>query len=168
MLKYLELQRSCDATFILFLISWPITRHYIYNLILYSAYFDATAIFHRDNYSNPTYQITPPKGGGNWGEGYNWNPQEGYYFTYEVHMAFIVLLATLQVILLLWFAMIIRLAIRVVRGDHAEDDRSDDEDEPEDLDEKEDGKTISLSVSNGSIASDKAAINGLHQRKTGG
>jgi very-long-chain ceramide synthase len=129
MLKYLEYQRACDTTFILFLVSWPYTRHFIYNRILYSAYFDAPGIFHRDNHDKPNYQQIPVRGGGQWKEGFSWNPQEGYYMTEEVHIAFIALLATLQAILCLWFAMIIRLALRVLRGAHAEDDRSDDEDD---------------------------------------
>lgn len=172
MLKYLELQRLCDTTFFLFLVSWPYTRHYIYNLILISVYFDIPLIFHRDNRNSPTYQTIPPKGGGSWGKGYNWNPQQGYYFTYEVHMAFIALLATLQAILLLWFAMIVRLAVRVVRGAHAEDDRSDDEDNEEDtVEDSDNGDIASLSVENGNIIPSTNGIaysNGIHKRKMAG
>jgi hypothetical protein len=116
--------------------------------------------------------MSSPKGGGPWGEGYNWNPQHGYYFTYEVHMAFIALLATLQAILLLWFVMIIRLAIRVIRGAPAEDDRSDNEDEMEEEDGKEEAEdVVSLSVTNGNIPSTSngmAYSNGIHQRKMAG
>jgi len=183
MLKYLELQRICDATFVLFLVSWPYTRHYLYGIIAYSCYVDLPVYFHRDNHDSPHYQVIPPKGGGSWGEGYNWAPQEGYYFTYEVHMAFLALLAALQAILLLWFVMIIRLAFRVLRGAHAEDDRSDDEDDGED--EQEDGEDIATldvvniplstngvvangSVTNGSTSTNGIASNGIHQRKTAG
>jgi hypothetical protein len=88
--------------------------------------------------------------------------------------------------------MIIRLAVRVVRGAHAEDDRSDDEDEghendslPEDDDvdgdltdkngvEKEKA-VASLSVANGNIPPSSnsttngiAFSNGIHQRKRKG
>jgi len=47
--------------------------------------------------------------------------------------------------------MIIRLAIRVIRGAHAEDDRSDDEDDEkeEEGDVDENGSVRSPSVSNG-------------------
>src|SRR5436309_13041441 len=118
MMRYLELQRLCDTTFFLFLVSWPYTRHYLYNLIVISAYFDAPRIFHRDNRSSQTYHILPPRGGGPWKDGYYWNPTQGYYFTYEVHMAFIALLAILQALLLLWFGLIVRLAFRVLRSSH--------------------------------------------------
>lgn len=70
-------------------------------------------------------------------------------------MAFIVLLAALQALLLLWFTMIVRLAIRVVRGSPAEDDRSDDEDEDEDEPEEKEATDLediaSLSVANGNM-----------------
>lgn len=155
MLKYVELQRLCDTTFFFFLISWPYTRHYLYNVILYSAYFDCPVIFHRDNHNRPTYQVKPPRGGGSWQTGFDWNPQEGYYFTKEIHLVFICLLVALQVLLLIWFAMIIRLAVRVIRGAPAEDTRSDDEDgfdeeEEENTEEEEHDATVkSLSVANG-------------------
>jgi very-long-chain ceramide synthase len=170
MLKYLELQRPCDATFFLFLVSWPYTRHYIYNQFLYSSYFDAPVIFHRDNHHNPTYQSIPPKWGVTWAKGYYWNPSEGYYFTYEVHMAFIALLAVLQAILLLWFVMIVRLAARVIRGAHAEDDRSDDEQEDGEEEEEEEegegnGDVTSFSVANGNIPTTNGIANGIHHRK---
>jgi hypothetical protein len=140
--------------------------------LLFSAYYDAPRIFHRDNRNSPTYQTIPRRGGGNWDNGYNWNPSQGYYFTYEVHMAFIFLLAVLQCLLLLWLAMIIRLAVRVVRGSHAEDDRSEDEDEG-DTDVEKEEVLESLSVANGNIPGSSttngiAFSNGIHQRKIAG
>ena len=87
-------------------------------------------------------------------------------------MAFIALLATLQAILLLWFAMIVRLAVRVVRGAHAEDDRSDDEDDEEDtVEDSDNGDIASLSVENGNIIPSTNGIaysNGIHKRKMAG
>jgi hypothetical protein len=71
-------------------------------------------------------------------------------------MAFIALLAALQGLLLLWFTMIVRLAVRVIRGSHAEDDRSDDEDEDVHRNEDTDTDTediASLSVANGNLPS---------------
>jgi|SRR5579862_4664626 very-long-chain ceramide synthase len=166
MLKYLEFQRSCDATFFFFLVSWPYTRHYIYNRILLSAAFDAPGIFHRDNHMKPWYQQTPLKGGGQWKKGFSWNPEEGYYLTEEVLFAFIALLAILEALLCLWFVMIVRLAVRVVRGSHAEDDRSDDEDDSdtEDVSHDEGEDVSSLSVANG-VSMNGMTTNGIYQRK---
>jgi very-long-chain ceramide synthase len=183
MLKYVELQRLCDGTFFLFLISWPYTRHYIYNKLLLSAYFDAPVIFHRDNHNSPSYQVNPRRGGGAWQIGCDWNPREGYYFTKEVHIAFIILLAILQALLIFWFVMIVRLAVRVIRGSPADDVRSDAEDEEgdEEYEEEEeeepeiekDATVHSLSVANGiGNIPDKATTNGtiaysngIHKRK---
>jgi len=92
-------------------------------------------------------------------------------------MAFIALLATLQALLVLWFVMIIRLAVRVVRGAPAEDDRSEDEDEGVEDVNNVDSDISSLSVANGNIPSNSkstgttngiAFSNGVHQRKTVG
>jgi very-long-chain ceramide synthase len=171
MLKYLELQFLCDSTFVLFLISWPVTRHYFYILFLRSAYFDAPRIFHRDNVQRSAYQRTSPPVERAWGEGFSWNPEEGYYMTEGVVIGFTVLLAILQGLLLLWFAMIIRLALRVFRGGHAEDDRSDNEgeEEEENLDENESVDSVKLVNGNGlSIGKGTAVeVNGVHKRKEG-
>ena len=53
-------------------------------------------------------------------------------------MVFIGLLGFLQAILLTWFGMIVRVAIKVLQGGEAEDTRSDDEEE----DEKVKARTI--------------------------
>lgn len=90
----------------------------------------------------------------------------GYYMTEKVLLVFIVLLATLQAVLCLWFVMIVRLAVRVVRGAHAEDDRSDEEDEGEGEEEKDEDDVASLSVANGvSTTYNGVASNGIHQWK---
>lgn len=46
-------------------------------------------------------------------------------------------LLALQVILLLWFIMIIRVAIKVIRGGEADDSRSEDEDSGEEEGDEE-------------------------------
>ena len=52
-----------------------------------------------------------------------WNPR--------IRSSFLGLLLALQVIALIWFAMIVRVAWRVVNGGGADDSRSDDEEEEE-------------------------------------
>lgn len=53
----------------------------------------------------------------------------------KVKWAFLTPLLGLQAITILWFTMIMRVAIRVLRGDGSDDPRSDDEGEEEDEDE---------------------------------
>jgi acyl-CoA-dependent ceramide synthase len=53
------------------------------------------------------------------------------------NIGFLSYLLVLQAIMIPWSAAIVRVAVRVVRGDNAEDVRSDDEDEDEDVTEDE-------------------------------
>jgi very-long-chain ceramide synthase len=54
----------------------------------------------------------------------------------RVKWSFLTALLSLQAIMIVWFFMIIRVAIRVIRGEGADDGRSDEEDDG--LDEDED------------------------------
>lgn len=122
MLRYLSLLRLCDMTFALFTVSWLITRHYFFVQVIWSAYHDAP-------------RLIP----------FDWAPERGHYLTHGTFMAFIGMLVSLQVCLLvspmidpnittpcqflqiLWFQMILSVVWRVVSGQGAEDTRSDDE-----------------------------------------
>lgn len=59
---------------------------------------------------------------------YEWNHQTGHYFNPFMYWTFTILLSILLVLCSLWFWMALRVAIRVVRGEGAEDSRSDSED----------------------------------------
>ena len=74
MLKYLGFSTLCDMTFVAFMLSWFITRHCIFILVLKSAYFDAP-------------RIIP----------YVWDPPTGRFMTKGVLFAFNSMLATLEV-----------------------------------------------------------------------
>ncbi|KAI5124990.1 hypothetical protein M0805_007415 [Coniferiporia weirii] len=113
MFRYLSLPKLCDATFTWFLISWFITRHVLFILVIKSAYIDAPRLL-------PLI----------------WAPEQGQYLTREALLGFIALLVSLQFIQMIWFGMICRVAWRVISGQGAEDTRSDDEDDgnsPEDV-----------------------------------
>ncbi|GAA5958078.1 hypothetical protein JCM3765_002801 [Sporobolomyces pararoseus] len=106
--KYAGAQKRSDTTFALFLVSWIATRHVIYGMILWSVIFEAP-------------KILP----------YDWRATEGYFFSRGVHVSFSVLLCALQVIILIWLGMILRVLWNILRGGSAEDTRSDDEDDGE-------------------------------------
>lgn len=57
-------------------------------------------------------------------------------------MGFIFLLLALQVLTLMWFYMIIGVAVKVIKGGQAEDTRSDDEDSEEEKEEEEEEDLI--------------------------
>lgn len=60
-----------------------------------------------------------------------WEPEKGKYFTPFTQKIYIFLFVSLNVIMVYWFAMIVRVIMRVLQGKNAEDTRSDDEDEDE-------------------------------------
>lgn len=102
--RYLSFSFLCDATFTWFLLSWFVTRHVLFILIIKSTYFDVP-------------KLLP----------LSWNPDEGWYLTSDVLLGFSILMMALQVLQVAWFRMICLIAWRVVSGQGAEDSRSDDE-----------------------------------------
>jgi len=104
MLKYLKVPVAPDVTFVTFMISWVLTRHLGFILVLRSLWFDVPRL--RPN---------------------AFDPSKVDYVTPAQYYGFSGLLACLQVIMLSWFMAIMRVAVSVIRGKPAEDTRSDDE-----------------------------------------
>ncbi|POY74314.1 hypothetical protein BMF94_2508 [Rhodotorula taiwanensis] len=111
--NYAGWQAASDVTFAVFFLLWIVTRHVIFGRIIWSIIAEA-----------PT--ILP----------FGWSSREGYFWSKRTYWAFIGLLGMLQLIICLWFAMILRVLWNMFRGHSAEDTRSDDEDE-NDLDPSE-------------------------------
>ncbi|KAI0368088.1 longevity assurance proteins LAG1/LAC1 [Pilatotrama ljubarskyi] len=103
MLRYLGFTTLCDATFVVFLLSWLVTRHVLFLLVIKATW--------------EAWYIVPRI----------WNPPTGHYMTKKVYFGFFGMLVTMQIIQLVWFWMICRVAYRVVSGQGAEDTRSDEE-----------------------------------------
>ena len=93
-----------DLTFIVFLVSWLVTRQILFLFVLLSVYYDAGRII-------PNV----------------WDPSSGAYITRESLRFYWITLGALLVLMCLWFYMIARVAYDVVKGNPAEDVRSDDE-----------------------------------------
>jgi acyl-CoA-dependent ceramide synthase len=104
-LRYLGYKKACDAAFVVFLVGWILTRQIGFAMVTYSAAVNAPKFI-----------------------AFDWNPAKQHYFTKSVHTAFIVLLCLLLTLCTIWFYMAIMVAVRVVRGQGAEDTRSDSED----------------------------------------
>ncbi|CAO3702330.1 unnamed protein product [Rhizopus stolonifer] len=103
-LKYLGFSTICDLTFALFAISWPITRHGLFSVIIW-----ATAV-------EPSRYMDM-----------KWEPEKGKFFTPFTQKLYLGLFLALNALMFYWFAMIIKVILRVVQGNSAEDTRSDDE-----------------------------------------
>lgn len=108
MLKYFHRDVACDVAFVSFMLMWILTRHVLYMRVLLSAIYDVPNIIE-----------------------FAWKPEEEHFLTKHVQRGFVALLAALQVLLVIWFFMIIKVLIAVVSGKNAEDSRSDDEDDEE-------------------------------------
>ena len=132
MLKYLKFQVACDIAFGVFLVTWLLSRHVLYLFVCYSVYADIPReitygcyLGSNENLSGPIeppsrfdHLIQPfldPKGLVCWNNNIKWT--------------FLSMLLSLQVIQLIWFGMIVRVAWRVIQGQDSDDPRSDDEED---------------------------------------
>ncbi|OAX33934.1 longevity assurance proteins LAG1/LAC1 [Rhizopogon vinicolor AM-OR11-026] len=104
MFRYIGLYTLCDITFTWFLASWFVARHVLFIIVIFSAWFDGPRL------------ITV-----------HWAPELGHYYSPLSHSIFVYLLMALQIIQMIWFWMICRVAWRVISGQGASDSRSDDE-----------------------------------------
>ncbi|KAI1379067.1 longevity assurance proteins LAG1/LAC1 [Hypoxylon crocopeplum] len=133
-LKYLGFTKLCDAMFVVFMVSWFVARHIFYLITCYSVHTDLAELVppacFRGNNSNLTGPFPIPDGWSHYFEPFTdfegticWSP--------SVRWCFLYCLLGLQVLTIFWFFMIIQVAIRVIKGDGADDTRSDDEEEKE-------------------------------------
>ena len=135
MLKYLQFRLVCDIVFGMFMIVWFVTRHVFYNLVLWSLHTQSPDIIKDGCYWGPTNDlhgpIEPPDQFDHLLQPFL-DPVGLVCWSPNIRWSFMVALLGLQVILLLWFVMIIRVAVKVIQGGEAEDSRSDDEESSED------------------------------------
>ncbi|KAI8595146.1 TLC domain-containing protein [Dissophora ornata] len=104
-IKYLGVSnRICDGFFACFMISWLYTRHYLYGYILHAFMFTA-------------YEMIP----------FELDIGQGKWYCRELAWLPILGLALLQILMVYWFGLILRILFKILKGQSAEDDRSDDE-----------------------------------------
>ncbi|KAF9349853.1 sphingosine N-acyltransferase lag1 [Mortierella sp. NVP85] len=107
-LKYQGYTTICDFLFGLFVISWAITRHYLFPIIIMSLYNKPQVILDME-----------------------WNPAKSKYMSANVRLAFLGLLYGLEAVLCFWFLMIFKVIYKMFKGGSADDNRSHDEDSGE-------------------------------------
>ena len=141
MLNYLNFSTACDVAFGAFILSWFVTRHIFYNMVCYSIYahVPSTPDFPYGCFDSRTgKKITEDGGNAIWSNimaSFD-HPGGEVCFNNRIRMSFLSLLMALQVLTLIWFGMIIRVAYRVISGKGAQDTRSDDEGDDEEEDEQ--------------------------------
>lgn len=104
MFKYMSLEPLPDITFVLFLLSWLVTRQVLYPFVVRSVVFDTLVFLPFKEYGAPEPGIT-----------------RGGWATYSV------LLTGLAILSLIWLLEIVRIAKDAVTGKPVEDTRSDEE-----------------------------------------
>ncbi|KAF2673017.1 putative longevity-assurance protein [Microthyrium microscopicum] len=139
-LNYFRFRLACDIAFGVFLVSWFVTRHVLYNRVFWSVAVDLHAATPYGCYETTTgRQVTTDGGSAIWANVLQpFNDQDGLVcFNKQIEYGFLGLLAGLQVLTIIWFGMIIRVAYGVLSGKKAEDTRSDDEDDCDSEEEEE-------------------------------
>jgi acyl-CoA-dependent ceramide synthase len=141
-LRYLDMQTACDAAFAVFVVTWVLARHVAYLAICWSIYAHvAVETMPYGVYSTLTGERLSYDGGDNLMNSLlqpMLDPEaKTISFNANIRWSFLGLLLALQCITIAWLVMIMRVVVRVVRGQGADDTRSDDEGEAdgEDLDE---------------------------------
>jgi len=141
MFRYLSLTTLCDATFVVFLVSWLVTRQIGLVFVIQTIY---------------RYSHMIPKG---------WNPEEGQFYTERTIHIFLVDLSLLLCLTTVWFYMACMVAVRVLRGLGAEDSRSDDEDEGSPLEDVPEIHTSQMADGGGKGTKDVVSDGGLKKRR---
>ncbi|GAB1204557.1 hypothetical protein APSETT445_003213 [Aspergillus pseudonomiae] len=131
-LKYFGYELACNVAFVVFMVTWLITRHILYPLLCWSIFKEVPARMSYGCYSGTTAEMISNNG----------YPDQLTHLFYPflnidgpicmnrtIKWIFLSLLLFLQVLSIIWFAMVIRVAVGVLRTGNAEDSRSDDEDE---------------------------------------
>lgn len=134
MLKYLQFRLVCDIAFGVFLVVWFVARQVLYLLVCYSVYAHIPEEITYGCYFGSTSDlkgpIPPPDMFNHLIQPFR-DPQGLVCWDDQIKWTFLSVLLVLQVLLLIWFVMIIKVACKVIRGGEAEDSRSDDEEEEE-------------------------------------
>ncbi|EFW19904.1 sphingosine N-acyltransferase lag1 [Coccidioides posadasii str. Silveira] len=132
MLKYMGYERICTIAFGVFLATWFIARHVIYMMLWWSIYQNVPDAMSFGCYLGATGQKLIDVSPDSWGSLiYPFRDIDGpICMSFRIKWAFLTLLLILQMLSLIWFGMILRVAVHVLRtGSSAEDTRSDDEGE---------------------------------------
>ena len=118
--------------------SWVGARHVAYLMICYSVWSDIPATINYGCYKGKKGSIigpfAPPDRFGHLFQPFR-DPEGIVCFNHEIKWGFLSALLFLQCITVMWFAMICKVAYKVVQGGQADDVRSDDEEEVDNEDE---------------------------------
>lgn len=155
--KYLGFNTLCDFLFGLFVVVWLATRHVFFLLVIRSVYFDIPRFVPHTCFQGGMNNLQGPLP---FPSGWSWllqpfNDPEGLVcFNRPILFGFFTYLVALQCIMVMWSYAILKVVVKVLSGQNAEDIRSDDEEaeqvselegeEEEEEDEDEDEENSGL------------------------
>ncbi|OTA95313.1 hypothetical protein M434DRAFT_20324 [Hypoxylon sp. CO27-5] len=142
-LRYIGFTTICDVTFGIFMVTWFLTRHVFYLMICWSVYSDTPRLMPTACYEGSADDLHGP-----FPVPDGWlhllkpfrNPTGVVCMDDGIRKGFLLFLLLLEVVMAMWFVLIIQVAIRVLKGDGAEDVRSDEEGEGEEQEDLEHGQ----------------------------
>ncbi|PLN76892.1 longevity assurance proteins LAG1/LAC1 [Aspergillus taichungensis] len=150
-LKYLKFERTCNIAFGVFMVTWLISRHIFYPMLCWSIFKEVPAQMAYGCYSGTTAEMISDNG----------YPDQFTYLFYPflnldgpicmnrtIKWIFLGFLLALQLLSIIWFTMVVRVAVGVLRTGNAEDTRSDDEEDAEDVRDKEGSSPATADTSN--------------------
>ncbi|CAF9919040.1 sphingosine N-acyltransferase lag1 [Imshaugia aleurites] len=172
MLKYLHYEAACNVMFGIFLATWLVARHGIYVILCWSIYRDVPRVMPFACYSGESMELEQdPRKLSRWRYFDPFFDQKGTIcLDRNIKSMFLGLLLMLQVLSIVWFVMIIKVALKVLNGDGASDTRSGDEDESgEDEEEEEEMCEVRVNGKPAQSANGKALASGSEAppRQTG-
>ena len=132
MLKYLHYEIATNVAFGVFLTTWVAFRHVIYISLCWLIYRDIPAFMEFGCYQASDATAQDPDRLGSWRYMEPFYTQSGTIcFDRKVKWVFLSLLLTLQTLSIIWFAIIVKIAYKLVMHGAADDSRSSDEEEEE-------------------------------------
>lgn len=130
-LKYLKFRLVCDIAFGAFMVAWFVARHMFYMGVCWSVYAHLPEETNYGCYRGSALHLEGPLPVPNDYEHLLepfFRPTGLVCFDDGIMKVFLSVLLALQVLLLIWLSMIVKVAYKVISGEGADDTRSDDED----------------------------------------
>lgn len=133
------------------MVTWLISRHIFYPMLCWSIFKEVPAQMAYGCYSGKTAEMISDNG----------YPDQFTYLFYPflnldgpicmnrtIKWIFLGFLLALQLLSIIWFTMVVRVAVGVLRTGNAEDTRSDDEEDAEDVRDKEGSSPATADTTN--------------------
>jgi acyl-CoA-dependent ceramide synthase len=131
-LKYLGFGSICDILFGMFMLTWIIARHILYLTVCFSIWKHLPEEISYGCYKGKSGALTgpfpPPDQFKHLFEPFI-NPEGIVCFNHQIKWGFLTCLLFLQCLTIMWFCLIVKVAVKVLKGGQADDVRSDDESE---------------------------------------